>query len=86
MAQLRDTVGNPQPACGTVALVRQPDAACVDEPHLAYHPVVLLVGVAGDDERGVDPSEGVRPPLTLSNFALAVATASGRATPSTTNL
>ena len=45
-------VGQPQPARGAVALVGEADAAGVDEAHVADGAVVLLVGVAGDDEAG----------------------------------
>src|SRR4051812_1899107 len=43
---------DPQPARGPVALVGQPDAAGVEEADLTDDPVVVLVGVAGDDEAG----------------------------------
>src|SRR5947209_920401 len=49
-AQFGDAVGDPQPAGGTVALIRQADAAGVQKAHAVEHPVVLLVCVAGDDK------------------------------------
>jgi hypothetical protein len=37
----------------------QPAAACVDEPHVADHAVVLLVRVTGYHERSRHPRERV---------------------------
>ena len=46
-AELGDAVGDPEPAGVAVALVGEPDAAGVDEAHIADAAVVLLVGLAG---------------------------------------
>jgi hypothetical protein len=61
--QLRYAVLDPQPARVAVALVRQADAPGVDEAHPVHHPIVLLVGVPGDDQPGVDPTQRLGPPL-----------------------
>ena len=60
-AQLRLAVGDPQPARRAVALVRQADAAGVDETHAADRAVVLLVGVAGHHEPARHARQRVRP-------------------------
>src|SRR5262249_37862601 len=56
-------VGEPEPAGGAVALVREPDAARVDEANVTDATVVLLMGVAGYDHGRVDGREHRSPPL-----------------------
>ena len=62
-AQLGDAVGDPQPACGAVALVGEADAPGVDEAQVADRPVVLLVGVSGHDDCGAGVAERLGPAI-----------------------
>ena len=52
--QLGDAVLDPQPPRAAVTLVGKSDAARVLEPNAVHDAIILLMGVAAHDQRGID--------------------------------